>query len=53
MTKAEMEALLEKKQKEEFYLQMKDHWSDYDFTLDRSLRNEIVELKKQIEEAEE
>lgn len=49
MTKEEMKQRLEKLEKERFLLEMKDRWNAKDYDIDRQYRNEIRELKKEIE----
>jgi len=50
MTREEMVKRIDELETRQFYLAMKDRWSNADFDLDRKLSREIRELKAQIGE---
>lgn len=51
MTKEEIKKRIESIKDSEFYLQMKDRWSNADYELSRKYSEEIVRLRKLLEEA--
>lgn len=50
MTKEEIKKRIENLKDAEFYLQMKDRWSNTDFETSRKYNEEIIRLKKLLEE---
>ena len=46
----ELEKQLEELEHKEFMVQMIDHWSTEDFRYDRELHEQIMKVKKEIEE---
>lgn len=48
--KEQLEAKLEKLKNSQFYLNMKDHWTEKDFEEDNKLDKEIYEVKKALAE---
>ena len=51
MTKEEIKKRIDSIRDDEFYLQMKDRWSNEDYELSRKYSEEIVRLRKLLEEA--
>ncbi len=51
MTKEEIKKRIESIKDSEFYLQMKDRWSSEDYETSRKHHEEIIRLKKLLEEA--
>lgn len=47
---AKLEKELEELEHKEFMVQMIDHWSSEDFRYDRELHEQIMKVKKEIEE---
>lgn len=52
MVKKEIEKKLEKLNREEFSIQMKDRWSDADFERMREINEEQIRLKKLLNQGE-
>lgn len=50
MTREELKMELEKVERAQFFLAMKDNWKAADFNRDRELTARARELKKQLEE---
>ena len=51
MTKEEIKKRIESIKEDEFYLRMKDRWSNADYEQSRKYSEEIVRLRKLLEEA--
>ena len=51
MTRQEIEKKIEELEDREFYLQMKDRWDWKDYEISRKRKEEIRELKKELEKA--
>lgn len=49
MTRTEIEARIDKLEDLRFYLAMKDYWNERDYEQDRKWRDELFELRKEIE----
>ena len=50
MTKEEIEAKIEDLKESIFYLDMKDRWSNDDYTRSRQMNMELIDLKKKLAE---